>query len=71
MTKTTKLSTHEYLRAVASVAALSFKIAPLAVRFKITDALIDAALPIAVTYFAALLQHSWPQPTAGNLKRAT
>jgi ATP-binding cassette subfamily B protein/ATP-binding cassette subfamily C protein len=51
---TKKLSSGEYLRAIASVAALSFKTAPFAVGFKIVGAFVDAALPIAVTYFAAL-----------------
>ncbi len=49
-----KLPTKDYLLAVIAVAKLSFKTAPLAVSFKLIGAIIDASLPIAVTYFAAL-----------------
>ncbi len=49
-----KLPAKEYLLAVLAVAKLSFKTAPLAVSFKLVGAIIDASLPIAVTYFAAL-----------------
>jgi ATP-binding cassette, subfamily B, bacterial len=53
MPKEKKLPTRDYLKAIAAVARLSFKTAPLAVSFKIFGALIDALLPIAVTFFAA------------------
>ncbi|HVI69653.1 MAG TPA: ABC transporter ATP-binding protein [Magnetospirillaceae bacterium] len=52
--KQKKLSNKEYLSAIAGVAKLSFKMAPLAVSFKLVGAVIDAVLPIAITFFAAL-----------------
>ncbi len=52
--KQRKLSNKEYLSAITGVAKLSFKIAPLAIGFKLLGAVIDAILPIAITYFAAL-----------------
>lgn len=54
MAKPKKLSTLEYLRAIISVAKLSYTIAPFAVGFKLVGVLIDAALPTATTYFAAI-----------------
>ncbi len=54
MTTEKKLSAKEYLAAVVAVAKMSFRTAPLAVSFKLVGAIIDASLPIAVTYFAAL-----------------
>jgi ATP-binding cassette subfamily B protein/ATP-binding cassette subfamily C protein len=52
--KMKKLSTGQQAKAVAGVAKLSFKIAPVAVVFKLTGAIIDAVLPIITTYYAAL-----------------
>jgi ATP-binding cassette, subfamily B, bacterial len=52
--KQKKLSNKEYLGAIASVAKLSFKTAPWAVGFKLVGSVIDAILPIVITYFAAL-----------------
>lgn len=49
-----KLSNRDQIKAIASVAALSFKIAPGAVLFKIGGAIFDAVLPLATTYYAAL-----------------
>ncbi|HEX8762622.1 MAG TPA: ABC transporter ATP-binding protein [Candidatus Saccharimonadales bacterium] len=48
-----KLSNREQIKAIAGVAALSFKIAPGAVMFKIGGAIFSAALPLLTTYFAA------------------
>lgn len=48
-----KLTTREQLKAIAGVAKLSFRIAPGAVLFKLSGAVIDAVLPIVTTYFAA------------------
>lgn len=44
----------EQLRAVGGVAKLSFRIAPVAVIFKLIGSFVDALLPIATTYYAAL-----------------
>lgn len=49
-----KLSTRKQAKAIAGVAALSFKTAPSAVAFKLIGAVLDAVLPIITTYFAAL-----------------
>src|SRR4051794_29671663 len=48
-----KLSPKEQAKAVAGVARLSFKVAPGPVLFKLGGAILDAALPIIITYFAA------------------
>ncbi len=49
-----KLTTKQQAKAVAAVAALSFRIAPGAVVFKLVGSVLDAVLPIVTTYFAAL-----------------
>ena len=49
-----KLTTKQYITAVGSVAGLSFRLSPGAVLMKITGAVLNASLPIATTYFAAL-----------------
>lgn len=51
--KPRRLSKREYLSSIFEVARLSWRTAPLAVSFKLIGAIIDAVLPIAVTYFAA------------------
>jgi ATP-binding cassette, subfamily B, bacterial len=66
MPKNKKLSNKEYLSAVIGVAKLSFKIAPWAVGFKLFGAVIDAALPIAITYFAALTTTELAAAYAGD-----
>lgn len=48
-----KLSTRQYLRAIISVASLSFKTAPWPISAKLLGVALDAFLPIAITYFAA------------------
>lgn len=48
-----RLSSREQIKAIAGVAALSFKIAPGAVMFKIGGAIFSAVLPLLTTYFAA------------------
>jgi len=53
MSQKRNLSFSEQLRAVAAVAALSFRIAPTAVLFKLIGSVINALLPIATTYYAA------------------
>lgn len=54
MTKQKRLTGKQQIKAVAGVAGLSFRVAPLAVIFKLVGAIVDAVLPIATTYFAAL-----------------
>lgn len=49
-----KLTTRQYITAVGSVAGLSFRLSPGAVVMKIAGAILNASLPIATTYFAAL-----------------
>ncbi len=53
MAKKAQLSIKDYARAIMGVARLSFNIAPAAVIFKLVGIAINAALPIAITYFAA------------------
>lgn len=52
--KPKKLTTKQQLRAVGSVAAISFRASPLAVGFKLAGAIISAVMPLVITYFAAL-----------------
>lgn len=51
--KKKKLSIKQYAIAIGSASALSFRIAPSAVVFKIIGAILSAVLPIILTYFAA------------------
>ena len=48
-----KLSLKEYLTAIWKAAVLSFRTAPSAVIFKMVGAVLNAVLPIILTYFAA------------------
>lgn len=48
------MTVREQLRAVWGVAKLSFRTAPVAVIFKLIGSFVDALLPIATTYYAAL-----------------
>lgn len=48
-----KLPLKQYVKSIAKVAALSFKIAPLAVGFKLMGSIVDAGLPIIITVVAA------------------
>lgn len=61
-----KLSSREQIKAIAGVAALSFKIAPGAVLFKISGAIFDAVLPLLTTYFAARTTTALVEAYAGN-----
>lgn len=47
-----KLSTAAYVRGLLNVARFSFRSAPTAVAFKLGGVIVNALLPIAVTYFA-------------------
>jgi ATP-binding cassette, subfamily B, bacterial len=64
--KQKKLSNKEYVNAIAGVAKLSFRIAPWAVGFKLLGAVIDATLPIAITFFAALTTTELASAYAGD-----
>src|SRR4051812_4657461 len=66
MSELRKLSRRQQARAIASVAALSFRIAPGAVGFKIVGAILDAVLPIVTTYFAALTTTALAEAYAGD-----
>lgn len=61
-----KLSAKDYARAIFEVSRLSFKIAPLSVVFKFAGSIIDAALPIAITYLAALTTTELASAYGGN-----
>ena len=54
MTKKKKLTLRQYFRALAKVGATSFRLSPTAGIVSVFDSLIQAVLPIATTYFAAL-----------------
>jgi ATP-binding cassette subfamily B protein len=66
MAKKKKLSTRQYLDAMRRVAVHSFKIAPGAVIFKLVGAIVNALLPLAITYFAALTTTALADAFAGN-----
>lgn len=53
MTEDKTLSLKQQVRAISGVAAMSFKIAPGIVIFKLLGSVVNALLPIATTYFAA------------------
>jgi ATP-binding cassette subfamily B protein len=48
-----QLSNKQYATAMIDVGKLSFKIAPFAVTFKLIGIVVNASLPISVTYFAS------------------
>ncbi len=56
----------EYARALWGVAQISAQSAPLAVVFKLSGAVINSALPIATTYFAALTTTELARAYAGS-----
>ncbi len=53
MPKQKQLTTRQYLSAMLNVAKLSFRIAPGSVSFKMVGIVVNAALPNAITFFAA------------------
>jgi ATP-binding cassette subfamily B protein/ATP-binding cassette subfamily C protein len=61
-----KLSSRQQIKAVMGVAKLSFRVAPVAVIFKLVGAIIDAVLPIVTTYYAALTTTALVSAYAGN-----
>ncbi|TXG77292.1 ABC transporter ATP-binding protein [Patescibacteria group bacterium] len=54
MTQPKNLSFREQLLAIKNVAMIGFRASPFAVGFKLIGALVDASLPLVITYFAAL-----------------
>lgn len=61
-----QLSLREQARAIVGVAKMSFKTAPGAVLFKLAGAVIDAVLPLATVYYAALTTTALADAYAGN-----
>lgn len=60
------MTLREQAAAIARVAKLSFKTAPGAVLFKLAGAVIEALLPIAIAYFAALTTTALVQAYSGD-----
>ncbi|MEO6761768.1 MAG: ABC transporter ATP-binding protein [Candidatus Saccharimonadales bacterium] len=67
MAKKQNMTPKEQFRAIAGVAALSFRAAPGAVVFKLFGALINALLPIATTFFAAKATTELAAAFAGDI----
>jgi ATP-binding cassette, subfamily B, bacterial len=70
--KDKNLSAHQCVRAILRVAKISYTTAPFTVGFKLLGIIIDAALPTAITYFAAattteLVAAYSGDPAAGRL----
>lgn len=63
---TKKLTTKQYLSAIAKVGMTSFRIAPSAGVIRLADSLVQAALPIATTYFAALTTTALTEAYGGD-----
>lgn len=61
-----KLTRKQQIRAIARIAKLSFMAAPAAVIVKLIGSLINAALPLVVTYFAALTTTALADAYAGD-----
>lgn len=61
-----QMSLREQFRAIAKVAALSFRIAPGAVLFKLFGAILNALLPFVTAYFAALTTTTLVEAYSGN-----
>jgi ATP-binding cassette subfamily B protein/ATP-binding cassette subfamily C protein len=61
-----QMTLREQAAAIARVAKLSFKTAPGAVLFKLAGAVIEALLPIAIAYFAALTTTALVQAYNGD-----
>lgn len=61
-----KLSLKERVRAIAQVAVVSYKAAPAAVIVQVVGSIINAVLPITMTYFAALTTTELVSAIAGK-----
>lgn len=64
--KKRKLTTRQYATAVAGIAKLTYKAAPLAVFMKVTGSIVTAILPIITTYYAALTTTALADAYAGD-----
>ncbi len=61
-----KLTTRQYMIAIARVAQTTYRAAPLAIIVQVTGSVITAVLPIVTTYFAALTTTALADAYAGN-----
>ena len=64
--QTRKLSTREYVVAIAHVAQTTYRAAPIAIVVQIFGSVITAVLPIVTTYFAARTTTALAEAYAGN-----
>lgn len=61
-----KLTTREYMIAIARVASTTYKAAPLAIVIQVIGSVITSVLPIITTYFAARTTTALAEAYAGN-----
>ncbi len=61
-----RLTTSQYIVAVAQIAKLTYQAAPMAIVAKLLGSIITAVLPIVTTYFAALTTTALAQAYAGD-----
>lgn len=61
-----KLSTKQYITAIARVGKLTYTAAPLAVIMQLTGSVVTAVLPIVTTFYAALTTTALASAYAGN-----
>lgn len=66
-TKPKKLTKRQYAKALASVAVITYKAAPVAVFVQLGGALISAILPIVTSYYAALTTTALAEAYAGDM----
>lgn len=66
MDKNDSLSVNQQLRAIVGVSALTFRIAPFSVFFKLLGSVINALLPIVTIYFAAKTTTLLAEAFSGN-----
>lgn len=64
--KKRKLTTKQYMVAIAGVAKLTYQAAPLAVFVKLTGSFVSAILPLVTTYYAALTTTALAEAYAGD-----
>lgn len=61
-----QMTTIQYVRALAHVGKVAYRLAPSAGRTKLADSVIQSVLPIATTYFAALTTSALADAYAGD-----
>ncbi len=64
--KKKKISTRQYISAIAKVAVITFRASPFAVIVQLIGSLVSAILPLVTTYFAALTTTSLAEAYMGN-----